>query len=51
MNIAVKKLAMLEKDFRRQEEEARVQGYTSSPVDSEFRRKVSNLMEKVPFVI
>ena len=51
MHIAVKKLAMLEKDFRRQEEEARVQGYTSSPVDSEFRRKVSNLMEKVPFVI
>lgn len=51
MNIAVKKLAMLEKDFRRQEEEARVQGYISSPVDSEFRRRVSNLMEKISFVI
>lgn len=50
MNIAMRKLAMLEKDFQKREEEARVQGYSTCPVDTDFRRKVANLMEKVSVI-
>lgn len=47
MNIAMRKLAMLEKDFIEREEEAKSKGYTTSPVDLEFRKKITQLMDKV----
>lgn len=47
MNIALRKLAMLEKSFQEQEEAARINGYSSIPVDPLFRERVAKLMEKV----
>ena len=34
MNIAMRKLALLEKNLIEREEAARLEGYTSSPVDT-----------------
>ena len=47
MAFAFKKLCMLEKIIEEQEKESVVQGYTTSPVDKEFRDKIQKLMEKV----
>ena len=47
MNIAIRKLAMLEKDIIEREEAAKLEGYTSSPVDPAFREKITRLMDKV----
>ena len=47
MNLALRKIAMLEKNMIQKEEEARINGYASSPIDKEFRNKVFALMEKV----
>ena len=47
MNIAVRKLAMLEKMFAQQEETAKIQGYVTNVVDSTMKRNVTELMEKV----
>ena len=47
MNIAMRKLAMLEKSILEQEENARLEGYTINPVDSEFKEKITRLMERV----
>ena len=47
MNIAVRKLAMLEKSLIEREEANRIDGYVTSPVDVAFREKVSKLMDKV----
>lgn len=47
MNIALRKLAMLEKDLIAREEAAKFEGYTTSPVDSAFREKITQLMDKV----
>ena len=50
MNIALRKLAMLEQNYIRQEEEARIQGYSSCPIDNEMRRRVTDLMNKVRLI-
>lgn len=50
MNIAMRKLAMLEKSFQEREERLRVEGFTSAPIDSHLRRQVQNLMEKVRII-
>lgn len=47
MNIAVRKLALLEKSLIEREEANRIEGYASSPVDVAFREKVTQLMDKV----
>lgn len=48
MNIAMRKLALLEENLIKQEEAAKLEGYTSCPiVDSEFRRKLTKLMDQV----
>ena len=44
MNIAMRKLALLEKNLIEREEAARLEGYTSSPVDTAFREKITKLM-------
>lgn len=47
MNIAMRKLAMLEKDLIAREEAARLDGFTTSPIDNQFREKITKLMDKV----
>lgn len=47
MNIALRKLAMLEKSMIEQEEAERIQGYSTCPIDQDFKRRVTELMDKV----
>lgn len=47
MNIALRKLAMLEKNILEREESAKVQGYSTNVVDADFKRRVTDLMDKV----
>lgn len=47
MNITVRKLALLEKTFAEQEEAARIQGYTTNVIDTNFKRRVTDLMDKI----
>lgn len=47
MNLALRKIAMLEKSMIKKEEEAKIMGYTTSPVDVELRDRVTRLMDKV----
>ncbi len=47
MNIALRKLALLEKNMREREEAARLEGYTTSPIDSNFKQRITQLMDKV----
>lgn len=47
MNIALRKLAMLEKEFIQREEAARLEGYMSSPIDYELKNKITKLMNQV----
>ena len=47
MNIAVRKLALLEKNILEREASARVQGYSTTVIDADFKRRVTNLMDKV----
>ena len=47
MNIALRKLALLEKNLLEKEEAARIQGFSSIPQDVQFREKISELMERV----
>ena len=46
MNIALRKLAMLEKDFAKREEVARLEGI-SSPIDKGLQRRITELMDRV----
>lgn len=47
MNIALRKIALIEKQMEEQEEEIKTLGYCSTPFDQEFKRKISYLMDKV----
>ena len=47
MNLAIRKLAMLEKEFIQKEEEAKLGGFTSSPIDHEFKNRITRVMDKV----
>ena len=47
MNVALRKLALLEKNIMQKEEAAKVQGYTTSPVDPIFKKKIVKLMKRV----
>lgn len=50
MNIAIRKLAMIEQSMLAKEETAKIQGYSTSPVDQEFKRRVTDLMDKVRII-
>lgn len=47
MNIALRKLALLEKNIADREEAARVQGYTTNVVDADFKKRITDLMDRV----
>lgn len=47
MNLALSKLALLEKKLIEKEEQSRIEGYTTCPIDKEFQKKVSELMNRV----
>lgn len=47
MNIAIRKLAMLDKEFTAKEEAAKLEGLTYYASDPIFREKVARLMERV----
>ena len=47
MNLTLRKLAMLEKSLNEREEVARVQGYSTNVVDAEFKKNVTDLMDRV----
>ena len=47
MTIALRKLALLEKNLEKQEEELRIAGYVTSPIDSELKEKITKIMNKV----
>ena len=47
MNIALRKLAMIEKDLIQREEAARLDGFTTAPIDHAFKDKITKLMDKV----
>lgn len=47
MNIAIRKLAMLEKSIIEREEAAKIDGYATSPIDPIFKEKITRLMDKV----
>lgn len=47
MNIAIRKLAMIEKDLIEREEAARLEGFVTSPIDRQFKEKITRLMDRV----
>ena len=47
MNIAIRKLAILEKSLLEREEAAKLDGYVTSTIDPVFKEKVIRLMDKV----
>lgn len=47
MNIAFRKLALLEKTLEEKEISSKIEGYVTSPVDVELKEKISKLMEQV----
>ena len=50
MNIAVRKLVLLEKNILEREESARIQGYSTNVVDADFKRRVVDLMDKIRLI-
>lgn len=47
MNLAIIKLAMLEKNLQEKEERARFEGVTINPADTDLHKRISYLMERV----
>lgn len=47
MNIAIRKLALLEKTLEEKEINSKINGYVVSPVDAELKEKISKLMDQV----
>lgn len=50
MNIALRKLAMLDKEFTAKEEAAKLEGCTTCPFDPVFREKVAKVMRQIKFL-
>lgn len=50
MNIAVRKLALLEKTINEREEVAKEKGYTTNVIDSDLKERVSLLVKKLSIV-
>ena len=49
MNISLRKLVLLESQLIKQEEEAKVLGYSSCPIDKEFKDRITKLIDKVRY--
>jgi hypothetical protein len=47
MNIAMRKLALLEKRIIEEEEKAKIQGFSTCPIDYEFKHRVKDLMDRI----
>lgn len=47
MNLTLRKLALLEKNLEEKEQIAKLQGYCTNTIDSDFKNRVSTLLEKV----
>ena len=47
MNLAYRKLAMLEKDFIAKEEAAKIEGFYTCPIDKELQGRVTHILNKV----
>lgn len=47
MNLALRKLAMLEESMVKKEEHARINGYTTCVIDRDLKERISNLIDKV----
>lgn len=47
MNITMRKLAMLEQEMIKREEQANFDGYTSSPIDHDMKNKITKLMDRI----
>ena len=47
MNITFRKLAMLERSLAEKEEQARLEGYSSCPIDKDLQSRINYLMDKV----
>ena len=50
MNISMKKLALLEEKMIKEEEFAKIQGYTTTPIDYDFKRRITDLMDRVRII-
>ena len=50
MNLAMRKLAMLEKDFIEREEAAKLDGVVTSPIDREFKEKITKLLDQIRYL-
>jgi hypothetical protein len=47
MNIVLRKMALLEEKMIKVEEDAKIQGYCTTPIDLDFKRRVTDLMDRV----
>lgn len=47
MNITLRKLALLEKSINECEENTKTQGYSTNTIDAEFKKNVTDLMNKI----
>lgn len=47
MNIATRKLAMLEKIYQEQEVAQKLEGYTTNCIDNDMRDRVVSLMNRI----
>ena len=50
MNLALRKIAMLEQSMNEKEEEARIAGYSTCPIDKELKEKITKLMDRVRLI-
>ncbi len=50
MNIALRKLAMLEKDLIAREESARLEGLTTCPINKDFKERISKVLDQVRYL-
>lgn len=47
MNLALRKLELLEKTFNEREESSRINGYCTNVIDVELKKNVSDLLNKI----
>ncbi len=50
MNLAYRKLAMLEREFIEREQAAKIEGTISSPIDRDFKEKITKLLDQVRYI-
>ena len=50
MNIALRKLVMLDKEYAEKEAAAKLEGFTSCPFDPIFREKVAKVVDQIRYI-